>query len=142
MSSRNTSWWCVHLTPILWSLITEKLPRNYELNDLNIYKEILNKTDAIYKDYDPTHSVPGSTKSVSSMKILKYIWMQIRHDQGWWVEDEDHEEEVTHGSGIGNEFIRDTKVFLRKGGLCYRVWRTLGNGTYLHRVKPYMLPGV
>jgi len=128
-------------TPGLWSLITEKLPGNYDLNDLNMYKEILNETEALYKDYDSTNSFPRSNKSKKWMKILKYIWKQIREDQGHDAETE-NDEEVTDGSGIGSEFIKDGKMFLRKGGLCYRVRKTHGNGIYLRRLSPYLLPGV
>ena len=59
----------------------------------------------LFTNYDPTNSSPRSRKSLKWMKILKYIWLEIRHDQGHDVEDEDDEEDETSGSRIGSEFI-------------------------------------
>ena len=39
--------------PGLWSLTTDKVPKNYNERDLERYKELLHETSALYQDYDP-----------------------------------------------------------------------------------------
>ena len=37
----------------LWSLITDKMPKEYDVNDYKRYKEFLHETNTIYQHYDP-----------------------------------------------------------------------------------------
>ena len=39
-------------TPGLWSLITEKNPKDYNREDLEEYREIMEKTSALHRDYN------------------------------------------------------------------------------------------
>ena len=43
---------CVGI-PGLWSLIADKVPKNYDERDLERYKKLLHETSTLYQDYDP-----------------------------------------------------------------------------------------
>ena len=43
-------------TPGLWSLITETNPKDYDREDLEVYKELMEKTNALHRDYNPENT--------------------------------------------------------------------------------------
>ena len=139
-----------NFTPGLWSLITEKVPGNYSEEDLMAYKEILYDTAALHQDYDSNKKAKAS-RSKKWTELLKKIWLQIKVDEGDDGEESERAlmeiekemvKDASSGSGIGGEFIRNGKMFLRKNGLCYSVKKTRGNGLYFREHAPYLLSGI
>ena len=66
-------------TPGLWELIMEDNPnkKNYTEEDYNKYGELLLKTNALYKNFDPYKSSPRSSGSKKWLNILSPIWDYI-----------------------------------------------------------------
>ena len=60
-------------TPGFWSLVTEKNPKGYTLDDLERYKELLHETNALYQEYDPYSHYPRASGSKKWKKILRHI---------------------------------------------------------------------
>ena len=58
-----------HGTPGLWSLITDKVPQNYNRKDLEEYTGILKQTNVLHKRDDPNNLNPRASKSVKWQKI-------------------------------------------------------------------------
>ena len=61
-------------TPGLWELITYKNPTNYNKNDLDDYKWLMIKTNALHDNYDPNNPSPRSNKGDKWKYILSPIW--------------------------------------------------------------------
>ena len=47
---------------------------NYDENDLEVYSEILNQTDAMRRNNDPNENHPKSSRSYKWKNIVKDIW--------------------------------------------------------------------
>ena len=65
----------------LWALITAKNPKpnDYTLNDKKEYKDLLIKTNAIFKNNDPTETRPkGNYQGNKWNNIIKPIWEEIK----------------------------------------------------------------
>ena len=65
----------------LWALITAKNPNpnDYTLNDKKEYKDLLIKTNAIFKNNDPTETRPkGNYQGDKWKNIIKPIWEEIK----------------------------------------------------------------
>ena len=65
----------------LWALITAKNPKpnDYTLNDKKEYKDLLIKTNAIFKNNDPTETRPkGNYQGNKWKEIIKPIWEEIK----------------------------------------------------------------
>ena len=58
----------------LWSLITEKNPKD---DDLEACKELMEQTNALHRDFDPDNPNPRSNKSKKWEKILKPIEWKV-----------------------------------------------------------------
>ena len=102
-------------------VITEKNLQDYDREDLEAYKELMEQTNALYRDFNPENPNPRSNKSKKWEKNLKPIWQDIIDDQ-----DNDSDEEEESGRGLAmKKFVKDTfqdeKMYLRKNGSCYRV---------------------
>ena len=62
----------------LWSLITEKRPKDYTNEDLDAYKHLLIQTNAIYQNNDPTSGRAKSSKSLKWKNIIAPIWEELK----------------------------------------------------------------
>ena len=65
----------------LWALITAKNPKpnDYTLNDKKEYKDLLIKTNAIFKNNDPTETkAKGNYQGNKWKEIIKPIWEEIK----------------------------------------------------------------
>ena len=65
----------------LWALITAKNPKpnDYTLNDKKEYKDLLIKTNAIFKNNNPTETRPkGNYQGDKWNNIIKPIWEEIK----------------------------------------------------------------
>ncbi|XP_065682256.1 uncharacterized protein LOC136095491 [Hydra vulgaris] len=67
-------------TPGLWEIIVKSHPDRYTNDDRNKYKEILNQTDAIRSDLNPTK--PRSSRSYKYTNVIKPIWEEITGKSG------------------------------------------------------------
>ena len=66
----------------LWSIITEKKPKDYDREDLEEYKELMEQSNALHRDFNPKNKNPRSNKSKKWERILKSIWQVIIEDIG------------------------------------------------------------
>ena len=63
----------------LWSLLVEKNPRDYDEEDLEMYKTIMHETSALHHDNDADNNGrPKYSKSAKWKNILKPIWKSQR----------------------------------------------------------------
>ena len=69
-------------TPGLWELIMEERPGRANKNDLEEYKDLLRKTNALHKDFNPKSSYPRSSRSNKWKFLLRPIWDDIRGYEG------------------------------------------------------------
>ena len=51
-------------TPGLWTLITEKYPKEYDDEDYERYKELIYETNMLYRDHDTRSSYPRTNRSI------------------------------------------------------------------------------
>lgn len=79
----------------LWSLLTEKDPKRYTQEDLANYKDIIIKSNALYRNYDPNSPYPRGGGGAKWKRILRPIWREIRGD-----DNNNSGEEEAGGSGI------------------------------------------
>ena len=57
----------------LWSLIVDKTPREYDYEDLDNYKDLLKKTNAMYRGADPNKPTPAATTG-TKFNLIKTFW--------------------------------------------------------------------
>ena len=69
-------------TPGLWELIMEERPRRVNKNDLEEYKDLLRKTNALHKDFNLKSPYPRSSRSDKWKFLLRPIWDDIRGYEG------------------------------------------------------------
>ena len=69
-------------TPGLWELIMEERPRRANKNDMEEYKDLLRKTNALHKDFNPKSPYPRSSRSDKWKFLLRPIWNDIRGYEG------------------------------------------------------------
>ena len=58
----------------LWSLIVDKVPRNYDYTDFNNYEDLLRRTNAMYRGANPNNSNPAATTGTKYNLIVKPLW--------------------------------------------------------------------
>ena len=65
-------------TPGLWELIMEDKPNpeNYDKKDLDIYGDLLFKTNAIYQNFNPKNSYPRANRGYKWQNIISLIWAE------------------------------------------------------------------
>ena len=103
-------------TPGLWTLITEKKIglKDYTDDDLEAYDNILEETNALYKDLNPNSLYPRSSSSWKWKNILGPIW------QGWRearLREDEEEEGKTEKEGSGFRHpLPGCHVILHKNG--------------------------
>ena len=64
-------------TPGLWELIMEDIPRNFTKEDMDEYKELLRKTNALHHDFNPKSPHQRSGPGYKWKNILGPIWDDI-----------------------------------------------------------------
>ena len=70
-------------TPGLWELIMADKPdpQKYDTNDLNSYKRLLLKTNALHNGFDPNNPYPRSSSSYKWENILGPIWKEMKEEK-------------------------------------------------------------
>ena len=115
-------------TPGFWSLVTQKVPKNYTDVDLNRYKELLHETHVLHQDFDPYVKYPRANKSKKWKKILGPIWKEF-NKQGIVQSEADESmydtapEDFVQGNGI--------KMYFQKNGRCFALNKTTDGGIKL-----------
>ena len=90
-------------TPGLWSLITDKTPKQYNEEDLERYKELLHETSAMYQHYDPRSRYPRASGSKKWTHILRPIWTEFQ--MTGIVPNEDDETDSLDGTRVDENDI-------------------------------------
>ena len=75
-------------TSSLWTLITDKSPKRYTMEDYGRYKELLHETNVMNGGYDPKSSYPRANRSMKWNKILRPIW-EVFQQKGIIHSDDD-----------------------------------------------------
>ena len=65
-------------TPGLWELITSKNPINYTDEDKDIYRQILLRSNTIYRGYNLKSNYPRHNKSAKWLNIISPFWEEIK----------------------------------------------------------------
>ena len=139
-------------TPGFWSLVTQKMPKNYTEDDLDRYKELLHETHVLHQDYDPYVHYPRANKSKKWKKILAPIWTEFR-EKG--IVQDEADDSINAGYETAPETASEEKeghgikMYLQKNGRCFALDKTTdgaikfrprpklagvhGNGLYLRR---------
>ena len=149
----------------LWSLITDKTPKGYDVRDLERYKELLHETSAMHQHYDPRNKYPRASRSKKWIHILSPIWNDFQmtglvssdeEDDDDEIDDSGEEEEYYNNRSLLDESDGDgIKMYLQKDGRCFgfekcgrgvkftprpRLAGIRGNGLYL-RAGSSIYPG-
>ena len=103
-------------TPGLWSLITDKAPKQYNEEDLARYKELLHETSAMHQHYDPRSRYPRASRSKKWLHILRPIWTEFQMT-GVVSDDEDDERDSIDGTRVGDISRGDREENNEKDGL-------------------------
>ena len=69
-------------TPCLWELIMEERPINYTRGDLDEYKDLLKKTNALHHNFNPRNPNPRSSRSGKWKNLLSPIWYEMGGYEG------------------------------------------------------------
>ena len=69
-------------TPGLWELIMEEKPRNFTRGDLDEYKDLLKKTNALHHNFNPKNPNPRSSRGEKWIKLLGPIWYEMGGYEG------------------------------------------------------------
>ena len=91
-------------TPGLWSLITDKIPKEYDNEDLERYKELLHETSAMHQHYDPRSRYPRASRSKKWLHILRPIWTEFQMT-GVVSDDENDETDSLYGPRVDENDI-------------------------------------
>ena len=96
-------------TPGLWELITSKTPINYTDEDKDIYRQLLIRSNTIFRGYDPNSNYPRSSRIFKWSNIISPLWEEIKKQREYEAkteeEDEDEEDKddplpSTSGTGL------------------------------------------
>ena len=98
-------------------LLTEKIPKTYTKEDYKRYKELLQETNVMYRDYGPECSYPRANRSTKWTNVLRPIWEEFRQKG---IVHSDDDEKYLSGDGL----------YLQKNRYCFNVRRN-GTGMYL-----------
>ena len=86
-------------TPGLWELITSKNPINYTDEDKDIYKQLLLRSNTIYRGNKPNSNYPKSNRSFKWLNIISPFWEEIKTQREYEDEDDDLQPS-TSGTGL------------------------------------------
>ena len=125
-------------TPGLWELITAKTPKgSIEYEDMENYKRILLKTNALHDKYDSNNPSPRSSKGVKWKKILSPIWHGSKKVEGVVIPSDPNallerldlllsSQEAGH-TGVGNELVSICDELKRQGVLDTKAYKKLNS---------------
>ena len=112
-------------TPGLWTLITEKNPKEYDEEDYERYKELIYETNVLYHDYDPRSSYPRATISTKWKTILHPICEDFQHKgiapTNYEADDEDEYYSMS-GDGLSPMCLQKKWVLFQHSSC--RSWNT------------------
>ena len=66
----------------LWEFIMSKNPTDYTNDDCNNYANLMLKTSALHRGYNPDNNYPKSSKGQKWKRILKTIWDNRKEYEG------------------------------------------------------------
>ena len=127
-------------TPGLWELIMEDKPRNYTKEDMDEYKDLLKKTNALHRDFNPYNPNPRSSSGYKWNTILSPIWDDMKgfggkgvvimsSDPNALLERLDlllASQEAGH-TGVGNELVSICDELKRQGVLDAKTYKKLNS---------------
>ena len=92
-------------TPGLWELITSKNPINYTDEDKDIYKQLLLRSNTIYRGNKPNSNYPKSSRSFKWSNIISPLWEEIKTQREYEAKTEEEDEDddpqpSTSGTGL------------------------------------------
>ena len=129
-------------TPGFWSLVVQKTPKNYTVEDLNRYKELLHETHVLHQDFDPYVHYPRANKSKKWKKILSPIWKEFS-EQG--IVQNEVDDSINAGYETAPEDFKEghgVKMYFQKDGRCFALNKTTDGGIkLLPRPKLAAVPG-
>ena len=82
-------------TPGLWELITSKNPTNYTDEDKDKYRQLILRSNTIFRNNNPNIRYPKSSRSLKWVNIIKPVWDVIKKQR-----EEEEETEETEGVGL------------------------------------------
>ena len=127
-------------TPGLWELIMEKKPRNFTKEDMDEYKDLLKKTNALHHNFNPNNPNPRSSGSKKRDTILGPIWDDMKGFEGKGVVIMSSDpnallerldlllanQEAGH-TGVGNELISICDELKRQGVLDAKTYKKINS---------------
>ena len=120
----------------MWSLITDKTPREYDERDYERYKELFHEADVLYQHYNPLSKRSRAIKSRKWNAILTPIWDEFQQDYENGDSDatisEYHsadDQNAKEGEGILYHPTKGYRIYLQKNGRCFTV--IVGCGIHL-----------
>ena len=126
-------------TPGLWELIMEKNPRIYTKDDIDEYRDLLIKTNALHHDFNPKNPYPRSSSGDKWKNILAPIWYReefggkgiviMSSDPNALLERLDlllASQEAGH-TGVGNELVSICDELKRQGVLDAKTYKKLNS---------------
>ena len=87
-------------TPGLWELITSKNPTNYTDEDKDIYRQLLLRSNTIYRGHKPNSNYPKSNRSLKWSNIISPLWEEIKTQREYEAKTEEEIEDEYEGEGL------------------------------------------
>ena len=127
-------------TPGLWELIMEKYPKNYTREDMDENKDLLKKTKALHRDFNPFNPNPRGSTGEKWNAILAPIWYEMKgydgkgivimpSDPNALLERLDlllASQEAGH-TGVGNELVSICDELKRQGVLDANTYKKINS---------------
>ena len=79
-------------TPGLWELITSKNPINYTDEDKDIYKQLLLRSNTIFRGHKPKSTYPKSSRSLKWLNIISPFWEEIKTQREYEAKTDEEDE--------------------------------------------------
>ena len=127
-------------TPGLWELIMEERPRRVNKDDLEEYKDLLRKTNALHYNFNPRNPNPRSSRSGKWRDLLSPIWHEIRGYEGEGVVIMSSDpnallerldlllaSQKAGNTGVGNELVSICDKLKRQGVLDTTAYKKLNS---------------
>ena len=121
-------------TPGLWSLVTDKVPQQYDIEELDRYKELLYETSAMHQHYNSRDPYPRASGGKKWTQILAPIWNEFEMT-GVVESNDDDETDSVDGTLVDKDSDDDDdddddksvgegmKMYLQKDGRCFGLQR-------------------